>query len=201
MPDLNISVASPHDHVVIAEIIEQARAWLTNTKGIDQWSIPFTADWISKCIARQEFFVANADDLTVGVFRLLKTDPAFWGETAEDAVYLHSLAVRRTSTWQGRGIGHSLLTWAEEYTAQQQPYLRLDCMAENAALCRYYEQAGFIACGTKEIQFGSRLWKSRLFQKAVGPYADMKASEQLRPPAENRLIADDSPQAGNFFHH
>lgn len=167
MHDLTFSVASHFHLPVVLEILEEARQWL-NTKGINQWPFPFTSEWVNKRIENQEFFVANIDQETVAVFRLLNTDPSIWEENANDAIYIHSLAVRRS--WQGHRLGRDLLRWAEDYTLQNhRSYLRLDCMAENSALCQYYEQAGFIACQIKEIQIGWYLYKAQLFEKVVGP--------------------------------
>jgi GNAT superfamily N-acetyltransferase len=168
MHDLAFSMASQSHQSIIIEILEDARAWL-KTKGINQWPFPFTSEWVNKCLDRQEFFLANVDHVTVAVFRLLNTDPFIWDENTEDAIYIHSLAVRRS--WQGREIGSVLLRWVEDYAVQNhRPFLRLDCMAENSALCQYYEQAGFVACRMKEIQIREFLYKAQLFEKAVGPY-------------------------------
>jgi GNAT superfamily N-acetyltransferase len=165
---LAISVASQPDQAIVTEILEDTRSWL-HAKGIKQWPFPFTSEWVNRCLEKQEFFLANVDQVTVGVFRLFSSDPSIWGENADDAMYIHTLAVRRS--WQGHGIGRDLLAWAEDYTVQNhRPYLRLDCLAENSVLCQYYEQAGFMACGVKEFQVREFFYKAQLFQKAVRPY-------------------------------
>ena len=97
-----------------SEILEEACQWL-NAKGINQWTVPFSSSWISEHIEDGELYIANSDNLTVGVFRLLWSDPKFWEEDAGDAVYIHSLAVRRS--FRGQGIGHYLLKWEEKYSA------------------------------------------------------------------------------------
>jgi GNAT superfamily N-acetyltransferase len=166
--DVAVSVASQLHQDIIIEILEDGRAWL-KMKGINQWPFAFTLEWVNQCLEKREFFVANVDQETGGVFRLLHTDPFFWGDDVEDAIYIHTLAVRRS--WQGRGIGCDLIRWAEDYTARHdRPYLRLDCMADNSVLCQYYEQAGFISCGMKEFQIRNFLYKAQLFQKAIRSY-------------------------------
>jgi len=160
-----ITIASTSQQAAISSLLEENREWL-QSKGINQWIIPFTLEWVSKCIERREFHIATTDNQIVGVFRLLESDIMFWGDDSMDAFYIHSLAVRRD--WKGQGIGLSLLKWAEDYArSKHRPYLRLDCMAENPSLCTYYEQAGFISCGDKDIQSGQFLWKARLYQKEV----------------------------------
>jgi RimJ/RimL family protein N-acetyltransferase len=42
-------------------------------------------------------------------------------------------------------------------------FIRLDCMAENPALCAYYEQAGFTYCGETR----GKGWKAALYEKKV----------------------------------
>jgi len=161
----SVTIASANQQATILSLLEENREWL-NSKGIKQWIIPFTLEWVSKCIERGEFHIAVVGDQTVGVFRLLESDPTFWGNDSRDSFYIHSLAVRRD--WKGQGIGLSLLKWAEEYTrSNQRSYLRLDCMAENFALCAYYEQAGFKSCGVRDIQLGQFVWKAHLYQKDI----------------------------------
>ncbi len=174
MHDLTFSIASQSHQSIVIEILEEAREWL-RTKGINQWPFPFTPEWVDKCLEKQEFFLGNVDQVTVAVFRLLNTDPFIWGENTEDAIYIHSLAVRRS--WQGHKIGSGLLHWVEDYAVQNhRPYLRLDCMAENSALCQYYEQAGFVACQMKEIQIRQFLYKAQLFEKVVRPHIVVQQS-------------------------
>ena len=168
MHNLTFSMASQSDQSTILEILEDAREWL-HQKGINQWPFPYTPEWVHECLEEQEFFLANAGHITVAVFRLLHTDPFIWGENTEDAIYIHSLAVRRS--WKGQGIGSGLLRWVEGYAAQNhRAYLRLDCVAENLALCQYYEQAGFVACGVREFQIRQLPYKAQLFEKAVKPH-------------------------------
>lgn len=165
MHNLTFSIASQSHQSIVIEILEDAREWL-KAKGINQWPFPFTPEWVNQCLEKQEFFLANVDDTTVAVFRLLNTDPFIWEEDTEDAIYIHSLAVRRS--WQGHGIGSNLLRWIEDYAVHNhRPYLRLDCMAENSVLCQYYKQAGFVACRIKEFQIRQFLYKAQLFEKAV----------------------------------
>jgi RimJ/RimL family protein N-acetyltransferase len=42
-------------------------------------------------------------------------------------------------------------------------FIRLDCMAENPALCAYYEQVGFTHRGETQ----GKGWKAALYEKKV----------------------------------
>lgn len=90
-------------------------------------------------IARQQ-----ATNDAIGVFRLRPQDD-YWPDDGR-AGYVHSLAISDSA--QGYGIGRALLTWVQSTLQEQQRrYLRLDCIATNHTLRRYYEAQGFINRG------------------------------------------------------
>jgi GNAT superfamily N-acetyltransferase len=148
--ELTVAPAVPDDGPVIVGILEGAQRWLA-TKGIGQWVLPFSAEWIDPKIAAGEFWVVRLRGEPVAVFRLLWSDPFFWGERDDgSAAYVHTLAVRRDHA--GQGIGSWVLGWVEDRArAEGRRLLRLDCMADNRALCEYYERAGFVALGSAEV--------------------------------------------------
>lgn len=163
MDNISIAIAKASQQPSITAILEENRAWL-KSKGIQQWVLPFTSEWVDQRIERREFYIASIAEQAVGVFRLIESDPTIWENASTDAFYIHSLAVSKK--WKGKAIGRSMLKWAEEYAVKNgRKYIRLDCMAENPVLCAYYERAGFISCGLKEIQYKHILWKARLYQK------------------------------------
>jgi GNAT superfamily N-acetyltransferase len=167
MRRIEISSAGPSDREEILEILEEIRKWLADS-GIDQWPFPITTGWVQQRLERGEFRLAKIGSETVGVFRLLESDPGLWEENPGEALYIHSLAVRRR--WKGHWIGRSILQWAEAYaTGDNRAFLRLDCLAENTVLCRYYEQAGFSERGVKEIIIGDTVRRVRLFEKLCRP--------------------------------
>jgi hypothetical protein len=62
------------------------------------------------------------------------------------AGYVHSVAVR--SEMHGQHLGGLILLWAIMKTKQaERQFLRLDCLARNGRLRRYYEEQGFIYRG------------------------------------------------------
>jgi len=59
------------------------------------------------------------------------------------------------SSVHGQGIGAMVIEWALHQTfLQGRQFLRLDCSARNAGLCRYYERQGFIQVGQRVLQSG-----------------------------------------------
>ena len=69
-------------------------------------------------------------------------DPTLAERVVEDAYYVYTVASRMRPA--SRGVGRSLLLWAEDRArAVGATYLRLDCWPDNAELRAYYEKLGF----------------------------------------------------------
>lgn len=162
---LTIAQAQPSDLETVLTILEEAAQWLTS-RSIEQWSPgafrgthrQFIVDHLNQ----GEVYLAKVDGEAIGTIRLQWSDKSTWGEMPDDAGYVHSLAIRRA--FAGKGVGQQLLQWAEKTVAVNgKHYLRLDCMKENSALRRYYEQAGFIHRGDVE----GNSWKASLYEKRV----------------------------------
>jgi ribosomal protein S18 acetylase RimI-like enzyme len=148
--------ATRGDLDTIVEILEEAAAWLL-VRGIVQWQVgEFRGrqrDSIAAGIERGELHLARLGQSVVGTTRLQWNDERCWpGVPDDEAGYVHSLAVRRN--WAGLGIGRRMLEWAEaEVAAAGRPYVRLDCVADNQALVRYYENGGFVSRGQTKIEW------------------------------------------------
>lgn len=123
-------------------LLSDATAWLLE-RGIDQWHPgQWRAESIASAIARGETHLMYAQDRAIATISLQWTDEQMWPGAAEDAGYMHRLAVARTD--HGKEVGRMLLTWAE-WTIAKRPrrFARLDCTCENPVLRRYYEDAGY----------------------------------------------------------
>lgn len=160
-PSINVTLAQASDLDTIQSILNDVRAWL-GAKGLSQWSEPFSDEWVIERIEKQQFYLVEHRGLAVALFRLLWSDPDFWGDTPDDASYLHTFAVRRG--WAGHGIGKEILCWVEERSAREdKQYVRLDCSASNARMRRYYEEAGFTRIREKQM-IG---WTALLMEKRI----------------------------------
>jgi ribosomal protein S18 acetylase RimI-like enzyme len=125
----------------IVDVLSEAARWLL-ARGIRQWPDPFPRDRVEALAERGDFYVGECEGQLVATIALLWDDPTFWGEQPPVAGYVHALAVRRA--WAGRGIGERLLAWADEQIVRAgRELLRLDCVADNRDLRRYYERLGF----------------------------------------------------------
>ena len=94
------------------------------------------------------------------------TDPDVCGERGVDglASYVHGMAVARSAG--GMRVGERMLEWAvDTIAARGRPFARLDAMAANAPLCRYYEQRGFRPLGTATLLAG--IYTAQLFEREL----------------------------------
>jgi ribosomal protein S18 acetylase RimI-like enzyme len=159
----SVARARSEDIEVVAAILEEVAAWL-HARGIDQWRM---GDWLRPLlaarIAQGEVYVARHDGEPAATLTLQWSDGETWGPMPDDAGYVHSFAVRRA--YAGQGLGLALLRWAERQVADGgRAYLRLDCMARNAALRAYYERAGFAERGDIPTDDWSALYEKRVSQ-------------------------------------
>ncbi len=160
-PSINVALSLASDLDTIQSVLNDVRSWLAS-KGLSQWSDPFSDKWIRDRIEKQQFYLVKYKGHAVATFRLLWSDPDFWGDTPDDASYLHTFAVRRG--WAGHGIGKEILRWVEERSAREdKQYVRLDCSASNARMRRYYEEAGFKRIRLKQM----RGWTALLMEKRI----------------------------------
>lgn len=172
--------ATAGDARTIRALQDEAREWL-QSRGLDQWSTVRHADPASprsleSAIARGEVWVWRNHTGTVATATLDDfADPEFWTEADEpdDALYLHRMIVRRSSS--GSGLGATILNWASSYTAGTgRAWLRLDAWRSNTALQDYYRSQGFTHVRTVELPHRG---SGALFQRP----ADTRASQhQLR---------------------
>lgn len=164
-----VEQAQLSDLDTVLAILEEAAQWIT-AKGINQWYPGCFRDSerreeICASLQRGEVYLAIlADGQIVGTVTLQSVgtrDQQLWKERAgERAFYIHALAVRRLPA--AKGVGRYLLHWCEEMALLTDIYtIRLDCMAENHALCTYYEQSGFTRCGEAH----HNAWNAKLYEK------------------------------------
>jgi GNAT superfamily N-acetyltransferase len=165
MGQIKLVQAQSSELDTVIDILEEAASWLAS-RGIEQW-LPGAFlgpryGSIAEQVNRGEVYLAILDGKPVGTLTLQWQDKKFWGDVPDDAAYVHRIAIRRACG--GKGLGRQLLQSAESTAAKVgKTFLRLDCMAENAALCEYYERANFLCRG--EIEGNG--WRGRLYEKRI----------------------------------
>ena len=74
-------------------------------------------------------------------------DPIWADMPVDDALYVSKLAVARDAV--GRNIGAQILDGLEEIARERgAAWIRLDCVASNESLARYYQQRGYYPRGS-----------------------------------------------------
>ncbi|MGA7987654.1 MAG: GNAT family N-acetyltransferase [Candidatus Dormiibacterota bacterium] len=155
-----LEVRPATDVEISASILEES-ADRGTTQGYQSWRPGNFAGPDARGIARlrsdlesSSLFLGWIGDAAVATFSLLEQDLMYWPDSADDALYLHRFAVRRAAA----GAGRTAIDWmVTEAQRRGRAYLRLDCLADNAGICGYYERAGFITVGEAVHPDGIRL--------------------------------------------
>lgn len=139
---VDFKVAQPEELPLVMAILAEAAAWLKG-KGIDQWPSPPNEHWqrrMAEAIQRKEVHTVGVVNNRFGMVRFTWADP-YWPDD-NLAGYVHSMAVR--SDMHGQNLGGLILFWAIRKAKREgKQFLRLDCLARNGRLRRYYEEQGF----------------------------------------------------------
>lgn len=178
-PDLVFHRAGPEDVSDVVTILDDAAAWL-HARGLRQWPSRFRPEVVSPAVDAGETWLVTVAGRLAGTVTVDEDDPA-WQSLPGAALYVHRMAVRRGF----EGLGDRILWWvAGRAHDAGRELLRLDCVADNPGLCRYYEQRGFMSRG--EVLVGGapgqrrtdavHLTTVRRFEKSVVP-----SSERHRP--------------------
>jgi GNAT superfamily N-acetyltransferase len=156
---LRFRLASAADVPTAAEIIEEATRWLRGRGLPSGWPIPYPPEILLRHVANSELYlVERGSEGAIATVTLQWDDVKFWGEQPPDACYFHHFAVRRIVA--GQGVGGRVLAWAEDVARDRgRSFLRLDCVADDPKLIRYYETRGFERRGEKFI---GELWVALL---------------------------------------
>jgi Acetyltransferases len=159
--ELRIRPASPEDARDVLAIWMSAAEWLRD-RGIDQWNpSQFSLEAAAAAIRNSEVYLAELGHEAAGTYLLAWSDVLIWKELDNaESGYIHRLAVRRDL--KGMGLGLRLLRHAERQIAGRgKRFIRLDCMADNERLNRYYRDAGYTRVGRSDGDG----WSANLYEK------------------------------------
>lgn len=160
---VDFKVAQPEELPLVMVILTEAAAWLKG-KGIDQWPSPPNEHWqrrMAEAIQREEVYTVGIAKNRFGIVRFTWADP-YWPDD-NLAGYVHSMAVR--SDMHGQNLGGLILLWAiMKAKRERKQLLRLDCLAGNGRLRRYYEEQGFIYRGA----VNDHDYAAALYEKEIG---------------------------------
>ncbi len=140
---LEFRTARAADVPPVIEILREASLWLRSRGLPSGWPVPYPADILLRHVARSELYVVDrGPEIAIATVTLQWEDVPFWGERPPDGCYLHHFAVRRSVA--GQRVGEQVVAWAERVArGRGRAFLRLDCLADDPVLIRYYERLGF----------------------------------------------------------
>ncbi|AZQ34907.1 GNAT family N-acetyltransferase [Streptomyces cyaneochromogenes] len=150
MNDLRVRPATEADLATLVRLRDEAARWMLARGITGQWRPgELDEDHFRRVMARGEVWLAQADGRVAGAWELWWEDEAAWGPQPPVAGYVHRLMVDRSTA--ARGTGRLLLKAAEHRVAEVgRTRVRLDCLAGNAPLNAYYQDAGYRVVGHKE---------------------------------------------------
>ena len=161
---LTITRARAADFDAVLAILREAADWLS-ARGNPQWQhwyMDFGERMLRERLEHHEVYLFRLDRTPVGTLSIQWSDPEVWGERGLDGLagYIHGMGIARSVG--GQRVGQRLLEWAvETIAARGRRFARLDAMASNEPLCRYYEERGFRPLGTVVLagNFTTRLFE------------------------------------------
>lgn len=146
--NLLIRVATNDDSEQIQHLLKTLAQWMKDSK-INQWSFLLEGEddklkeWISKGLT----YIVEKDETFIATFTLLpeagEWDLHIWGDDLPvNSSYLHRLAI--SPTYMSQGIGKKVIEWL---STRKIEIVRLDCVADNEKLNRFYHNNGFELIG------------------------------------------------------
>lgn len=132
------------------ELLEDAAAWM-GARGIDQWrpgSMRAQRGAFVAAQTRGEIWVREqAGRISGGAVLRSEPDPIWADLPVADAMYVSKLVVARDAA--GGHLGASILSDLELIARDRgAKWMRLDCVASNESLARYYQRRGYYPRGS-----------------------------------------------------
>jgi len=141
--------AGERDVDALISLLEGAAQWMSD-RAINQWrpgSFRAQRPLLVSAAVKGDVLVEMVDGRVIGG-ALLRAEPdPIWVDRPErSALYLSKLVVARDCV--GRGLGERIVLDCERFAAERNvDWLRLDCVASNDSLVRYYQRIGYYPRG------------------------------------------------------
>jgi len=164
--NLSFEQIKPNELAVVLDYLRSAATTLQQ-KGVSQWTVwlnpqPTNIDWVEKGIRKGKYYLILKEKSRIGIVRLSETDETYWGQQPSEARYIHSLVI--DERFSGLGLGKQVIElMIQQAISDNIPFMRLDCISTNTALCNYYESQGFKKVG--QIQMPHSL--NNLYEKSI----------------------------------
>ncbi|WP_277631023.1 GNAT family N-acetyltransferase [Atopococcus tabaci] len=176
MNSLKVTVhqAKEEELPIVQDILMQTAGWLKSI-GSKQWNgILEGKDHhdTPAAIRRGEVYLATVQGRPAGMFvlwdRQSEWDGELWGiDESQDYMYLHRVNIVRE--FAGQGVASKMLAASLEIAKDKgKKAVRLDCLASNDYLNKFYAGAGFAQVGVaKDHDAGEQTADFNLYEQAV----------------------------------
>ena len=145
---MNIRKVKPNEFQDTFDILKENALWL-ESKNVFQWPLDWLEtirDEVEESVRLEKFQCAEINKEMAVVVELGGSPEETWGNDLAKAIYIHKLAIRRK--FSSAGIGGAMIKAVVELAkVQGARYARLDCVASNTRLRKYYESFGFVLQG------------------------------------------------------
>ena len=145
--EYKVRKATNEDAEAVIQLLQDAARWLEG-KGISQWEYlrngGETAEIKQGILVGTTYIVERKKELaaTLNLSNVQNEwDMELWGKCQEHSFYIHRLAVAQA--YRKQQIGRKLLDWIDQNIRLEKGRIRLDCVADNPALNKFYQQAGY----------------------------------------------------------
>ena len=165
-PHFELRSATVGDNELLLDVLAEAGSWMHDELGVtNQWPRRFPDELFVSALEQGLVHFVVIDDEVVGTIRLMLDDPEVWPDVADHrATYVHGFAIRRAHA--GAGLGAHVLDEVQRRSARSgRPVLRLDCIASNPGIRRYYERLGFESRGEIEQNFAFGSWRAARYER------------------------------------
>ncbi|BAC12319.1 GNAT family N-acetyltransferase [Oceanobacillus iheyensis] len=151
--DQHVYIAEKDDMKGIVRLLKGVSSWLQESR-LKQWEFLNEGGEdpeIKQAIEDENTFIVKEGDELIATFTLYEIqnpwDKNIWGQSSDDAFYLHRLSVDYARL--GTGLGRDVIAWMETYTKTQgMKRIRLDCVENNEKLNSIYQNLGYDYKGT-----------------------------------------------------
>ena len=137
----SIRHATPYDFEPLLEIRKEIAVDLLQ-RGIASNPNALRRHHLEEWTAARVLWVAESEGTVAGSIAVWFCDPTNYWSRVDLASYVRDLMVHPRH--RHHGFGAVILGWAERFSAGTgRSRVRLDCVASNERLCRYYKEAGY----------------------------------------------------------
>ncbi|PFE03303.1 GNAT family N-acetyltransferase [Bacillus cereus] len=143
-----IRTAHNNESTLIIHMLKEIAQWLKD-KEINQWQYLLEGrddEEIAQAVTNNNTYIILKENEMIGTFTVSSTqsdwDRHIFGEDVFfDSLYLHRLAI--IPKYMKRRIGERILMWIQDNMHTDKKFLKLDCVANNTKLNKFYKNNGF----------------------------------------------------------